>query len=83
MRYALQARWQAAGGFFFASLYSYMPGIVRAVTGLVCRQDSIVQYAQLTLACIVQSAQIPTCQFLPYELDHSNFLFFPAYALIS
>ena len=56
MLYALQARWQAAGGFFFASLCLYIPGIVRAAYAHQSRQNSIVQYAQLTRACIVQSA---------------------------
>ena len=56
MRYALQARWRSADGFFFASLCSYIPVIVRAAYVRQSRQDSIVQYAQLTRACIMQSA---------------------------
>ena len=68
---------------FFASLCSYIPGIIRAVYVHQSRYRGIIQYAQPTRACIVQSAQIPTCQFLPYELDHSNFLFFPAYTVIN
>ena len=46
MRYTLQARWQAAGGFFFASLCSYIPGIVHAAYAHQSRQKGIVQYAQ-------------------------------------
>ena len=81
MRYALQARWQAAGGFFFTSLCSYIPGIIRAVYVRQSRQDSIVQYAQLTGACIMQSVQFPTLQaisiFLQIRLDGSNYHIFP------
>ena len=50
--------------------------LVRAVTGRVCRRRAIVQYAQLTRTCIVQSAQVPTFQaisiFLQSRLDESN-----------
>ena len=85
MRYTLQARWQAAGGFFFASLCSYIPGIVRAVYVRQSRQDSIVQYAQLKLVCIMQSAQFLTSQaisiFLQILLDGSNcHIFQPCFA---
>ena len=82
MRYALQARWQAAGGFFFVSLYSYIPGIVRAAYVHHSRQNGIVQYAQLKRACIVQSAQFLTFQaisiFLQIRLDGSNYHIFPS-----
>ena len=56
MQYDLQAHWQAAGGLFFDSLCSYIPGIIRAVYIHQSRQDNIVQYAQLARACIMQSA---------------------------
>ena len=76
MVYALQTRWQAAGGSFFASLCSYSSGIVRAVYVHQSLQDSIVQYAQPESVCIVQSAQFPTFQaisiFLQIRLDGSN-----------
>ena len=49
--------------------------------GLVCRHRAIVQYAQLTRACIVQFAQFPTSQaisiFLQIRLDSSNYHIFP------
>ena len=71
------SRWRA----FFASLCSYIPGIFRAAYVHQSRQDSIVQYAQLILAYIVQSAQILTFQaisiFLQIRLDGSNFHIFP------
>ena len=83
MRYALQARWQAASGFFFASLCSYIPGIVRAVYVRQNRQKGIVQYAQPTRACIMQSAQFQTFQaisiFLQIWLDVPNYHIFPPY----
>ena len=83
MRYTLQSRWQAAGGLFFTSLCSYIPGIVRAAYVHQSRQDSIVQYAQLKRACIVQSAQFPTFQaifiFLQIRLDCFNCHIFPPY----
>ena len=83
MRYALQTRWQAAGGSFFVSLCSYIPGIVRAAYVHQRRQDSIVQYAQLTRACVVQSVQFPTFQtisiFLQIRLDVFNYHIFPPY----
>ena len=81
MRYTLQARWQAAGGLFFVSLCSHIPGIVRAVYVRQSRQDSIVQYAQLKRTCIVQSAQILTFHtisiFSQIWLDESNCHIFP------
>ena len=85
MQYVLQARWQAAGGFFFASLCSYIPVIVRPAYVRQNRQNDIVQYAQLTRACIVQPAQIPTFQaisiFLQIRLDSSNcHIFQPCFA---
>ena len=82
MQYALQARWQAAGGLSFVPLCSYIPGIVRSVYVRQSRQDSIVQYSQPTRACIVQSAQFSTFQaisiFLQIRLDKSNCHIFPA-----
>ena len=61
---------------------SYIPGIVRAVYVHQSRQNSIVQYAQLTRACIVQSVQFPTFQaipiFLQIQLDGSNCHILPA-----
>ena len=65
------------------SLCSYSSSIVRSAYVRQSRQDSIVQYAQLTLACIVQSAQFPTSQaisiFLQIRLDGSNYHIFPPY----
>ena len=81
MQYTFQTRWQAAGGLFFTSLCSYMPGIVRAAYVRQRRQDSIVQYAQPTWACIIQSAQFLTFQatsiFLQIRLNDSNYHIFP------
>ena len=54
MQYVLQARWQAAGGLFFTSLYSYIPGIVRAAYVHQSRQNGIVQYAQNERIIFVQ-----------------------------
>ena len=63
------------------SICSYIPGIVRAAYVRQSRQDSIVQYAQLARAGIVQPAQFPTSQaisiFLQIWLDGSNYHIFP------
>lgn len=40
--HALQARWLSAGGFFFASMCSYMASMIRALWGLVCRLRDII-----------------------------------------
>ena len=62
-------------------LCSYIPGIVRAAYVHQSRQKGIVQYAQLTRACIVQSVQFLTSQvisiFLQIRLDGSNYHIFP------
>ena len=59
------------------------PGIARAVYVRQSRHKSIVQYAQLIRACIVQPAQFPTFQaisiFLQIRLDESNYHIFPPY----
>ncbi len=81
MQYALQTRWQAAGGFIFVSICSYTYSIIRSAYVHQSRQNGIVQYAQLTRACIVQSAQFPTLQavsiFLQIRLDGPNYHIFP------
>ena len=66
------------------SLFPYIPtflAIVRAAYVHQSRHDSIVQYAQLTRACIVQSVQFPTFQaisiFLQIQLNDSNYHIFP------
>ena len=79
-------RYKPAGGLlagFSCFPMSYIPGIVFAMTGLVCRHRRIVQYSQLTRACIMQSVQFPTFQtisiFLQIRLDDSNYHIFPPY----
>ena len=73
--------WTKFYGLFFASLCSYSSSIVRAASIRQSRQNGIVQYAQLTRACIVKSAQFPTFQaisiFLQIRLDDSNYHIFP------
>ena len=73
--------WIKFYGLFFILLCSYSPSIVRAAYVHQSRQDSIVQYAQLTGACIMQSVQFLTFQaipiFLQIRLDDSNYHIFP------